>query len=168
MKKRTASYERVRELFTYQPKTGALVWRVAHGAFKRIPAGTIAGTRTISGHLVVRFDGKTYLCHRIIWLWVTGEMPIDEVDHEDLDGSNNRWKNLRQATHAQNNQNKSPQRNNRLQVKGVRRLPSGRYQAYICIKRRFVQIGIFDTQEEASVAHQMAAKTLYGKFARHK
>lgn len=168
MRKRTVNLERVRALFIYRPTTGLLIWRVAHGSFKHIPAGTIAGTKTKSGHLVVRFDGVTHLCHRIIWVWMTGELPANEIDHEDLDGSNNRWKNLRQATHAQNNQNKRPQRNNRLQVKGVRQLPGGRYQAYISIKRRFVQIGIFDTQEEASGAHQAAAKAQYGRFARHR
>ena len=168
MRKRTVSFDRVRELFNYQQKTGGLIWKVAHGAFKRISAGTIAGTRNASGHLVVRFDGVTYLCHRVIWVWMTGKMPTNEIDHKDLDGSNNRWKNLREATHAQNNQNKRPQKNNRSQVKGARQLPGGRWQAYISIKRRFVQIGIFDSQQEASEAYQAAAKAQYGTFARHK
>jgi hypothetical protein len=163
---RNVSYARVRELFDYQPKTGKLIWLVAHGRWKRIPAGTAAGTLTTANHLVVRIDGDNYLCHRVIWLWVTGKWPANEIDHRDLNGSNNKWSNLRTATHAQNNQNKKVQKNSRTKFKGVQKIISGRWRAYISIGRKFRHIGMFDTPQEARRAYLKAAKRLYGDFAR--
>ena len=48
---------------------------------------------------------KTYAQHRVIWLYMTGEWPSEDVDHINLDPSDNRWENLRQVTHSENCRN---------------------------------------------------------------
>ncbi|WP_424031702.1 HNH endonuclease [Methylocella sp.] len=52
--------------------------------------------------MAVKIDGRPYTVHRVVWLWKTGEWPFPEVDHEDRNGTNNRWTNLHEATSTQN------------------------------------------------------------------
>lgn len=75
------SYERVRELFDYEPDTGILRWKVKR-ANKEI--GDQAGALRDSGYLVVGVDYKLYRVHRIIWLWMTGDEPKAFLDHRDM------------------------------------------------------------------------------------
>ena len=163
--------KRLRSLLHYDPETGNFTWLVAHGRFERIPAGTKAGTlsKTASG-LVVRLDGQTYLLHRLAWLYVTGRWPKEHIDHIDMDRANNRLSNLREATHAENMQNRGAQRNKtRAPYKGVQWIEhSKKWRAYISVKRKFRHLGMFDTAEEASEAYLQAARKLHGRFARHR
>jgi hypothetical protein len=57
--------------------------------------------------------------HRAIWLYMTGELPDREIDHIDLNKTNNRWSNLRLATHGQNSSNRPAQSNNSIGLKGI-------------------------------------------------
>jgi hypothetical protein len=93
---------------------------------------------------------------------MTGEWPEHEIDHEDLNKINNKWKNLRQATGSQNKANIRAQANNKLGVKGVIQRPYNRFE--VNLKRKY--IGTFDTIEEASKAYEAAAKEYYGEFTR--
>ena len=75
--------DRVRELFNYDPETGIVSWREDSPPKKVGPlhkAGDRFGTSTYPGKnrspkLTGWVAGKQVLLHRIIWLWVTGEMP---------------------------------------------------------------------------------------------
>jgi hypothetical protein len=91
---------------------------------------------------------------------MTGEWPRCIVDHKDCDRTNDRWSNLREATHAQNSANMHV-RPGRLFPKGV--FPCGRgFQARI--QQHY--LGIFNTSEEAAAAYLKAATELFGEFAR--
>ena len=48
---------------------------------------------------------KNYKVHQIIWVYMTGKWPDKLIDHEDLNGENNKWYNLRLATQSQNMMN---------------------------------------------------------------
>lgn len=95
---------------------------------------------------------------------MTGEWPTEEVDHRDQVRTNNRWDNLRLATHGQNGTHKGPNKNNKLGIKGVRR-EHNRYVANLWKDGKSVAIGRFDTAEEASSAYFEAAESLHGEFA---
>ena len=63
--------------------------------------------------------------HRVIWAMMTGRWPDDEIDHRDRDPANNRWENLREATHSLNMLNRDEPSTNTSGVKGVSRYRKG-------------------------------------------
>lgn len=87
------------------------------------------------------------------------------VDHEDGDGLNNRRKNLRLASKSQNTANRFREQSNATGYRGIRRLPSGRYQAYVTHQGRHIALGTFDTPEEAHQAYRLGAVKYHGEFA---
>lgn len=129
-------------------------------------AGKIAGTRKKSGAIHIMLDGKKYFAHRLAFLWMTGEIP-PLVDHHDGNPANNRWENLREATHSQNEMNKARKRLNTSGYKGVsfsKRFQKWRASCSIEGKRR--NLGWFDSAEQAYVAYCNAAQEHYNQFAR--
>ena len=93
---------------------------------------------------------------------VMGAKMIDHVSGEKRD---NRRCNLRAATASENSRNKGPSTNNKTGVRGVYKLPDGRYKASLQPKSGFVRIGVFDTLEEAALEYNIVAKKHYGEFA---
>jgi hypothetical protein len=113
----------------------------------------------------INIDGYPYLAHRLAVLWMTGQWPESLVDHEDLDGTNNRWANIRHADHAQNGFNRTASKNSKTGVKGVS--PHlGRFRATIQANGKWRHIGTFDTIEEAAAAHKAEAALLHADFSR--
>lgn len=85
-------------------------------------------------------------------------------DHRNGDGLDNRRRNLRRATHAQNNQNKKGW--SAFGLKGVSRWPNGRWRARIGYHGRQRWLGMFDDRTEAAKAYDRAARKMFGEFAR--
>lgn len=104
---------------------------------------------------------RCVLMHRSI----SGAPDGQDVDHRDLNGLNNRRKNLRIATRGENQGNRGANANNAVRVKGVRRAGRG-YVAEIEREGRRFYLGTFDTAAEAGAAYLGAARVLFGEFAR--
>lgn len=108
--------------------------------------------------------GRTYQSmHRLI-MGVLPKEPI-LIDHIDGNPFNNQRANLRRANRFQNQQNRKTNRNNTL-PKGIRKLPSGKYNVRVqAFGERWV-IGTFDTLEEAISERNRVAKHKHGDFFR--
>lgn len=144
-------------MFNYDPVTGILTWRVDRSTW--VKAGDVAGSIDGNGYVNIQISGTGYKAHRLAWLWVTSEWPKAEIDHINRIKDDNRWVNLREATHSQNTINISPR--NRLLPRGVKR-KGRKFTAEI--GKPNLYLGTFDTPEEARAAYVVAAQDLYGEF----
>lgn len=154
------SPDRLREVLTYDPKTGLLFWRITRG--NKALAGNEAGGKT-GDYVYVTIDGVQMLGHRVIWAIVKGEWPDRHIDHEDRDGHNNIWTNLRKAGKSLNAANAKLRKSSTSGFKGVSRSKNGKRWLAKIIN---CHLGTFDTPEEAHAAYMSAAKEVFGEFAR--
>lgn len=163
---RRPSPERLQELLSYDPGTGALCWR--HRGLQWWDtryAGTAAGALKPEGYRQVRLDGGRWYAHVIAYTLAAGAWPAGDVDHVDLDKTNNRISNLRPASRRENEGNKPLRKDNKLRVKGVQVCPGG-FRTRIRAHGRRIFLGVYDTPEEASAAYERAARKHFGEFAR--
>lgn len=87
-----------------------------------------------------------------------------KIDHKDCNGLNNRRENLRFATNSQNSANKgSLNSNNTTGYRGVIKRKNN-WQAAIRFKRKVINLGRFDTPEEAAREVDKALKFYFGEF----
>lgn len=144
--------ERLRELFDYDPLTGIFTYRVAT---LRKAVGSVAGSPHPGGYIQFTVDGRSYLAHRLAWLYVHGVWPDPECDHEDTVRTHNWIANLRQATKSQNMQNqRRPHKGNTSGFLGVCwNAAKGKWSAQIKVGKRNSTIGDFDQPEQASAAY---------------
>ena len=159
----TLTAEIARALFEYNEQTGVLVNRVTRGASK---AGRVAGVPHHTGYLNTTVNYKHVLVHRVIWLIKTGAYPKHSIDHIDMNKTNNRWSNLREATGSQQNGNKGLMSNNKSGWKGVRK-SKNRWQALLTLNGKQRLVGSFETAEEAVAARAEAAREQFGEFYNH-
>lgn len=89
------------------------------------------------------------------------------IDHKDGNPANNCKDNLRLCSALENSRNCKKNKKNTTGYKGVSyRLRDRKYQAYIYVMKRFRSLGYFDTAEETHKAYCIAARELFGEFAR--
>jgi HNH endonuclease len=161
--------EQAREMLSYDPKTGILRWKVER---YRKHAGDIAGCLALKKSKNYRWvnisvNYHRYKAHRVIWLMMTGSWPKEEVDHKDNDGWNNKWSNLREATHLQNGKNLKLKKNNTSGVSGVRFIPKrGCFSARIWVNYKEKFLGHFKTLDAATIARNEASKKYHGNFGK--
>ena len=153
--------EELWELFSYNPLSGQLHWRVIASQRTRIddPAGS-----SRRDYIYAQVNHKKYPVHRLIWAWVNGRDPDAFVDHIDGNKTNNQAWNLRRATRAQNGWNRSSHRSNTSGYKGVFRNHKN-WRARIKANGRVYCLGTYKTPEEAHQAYCEAAARLHGEFA---
>lgn len=102
--------------------------------------------------------------HRLLMGVTDPKLVVDHINGDTLD---NRRKNLRVCTSAQNVRNCKKSRRNTSGFKGVSLAKStGKWLAYISVNMRNKYLGSFATPEEAHAAYCEAAKKYHGEFAR--
>jgi hypothetical protein len=158
-KETTLTRNFVLKLLSYNPETGEFKWTKGT---KKQPPGTVdkLGYRRIS----IKY--RLYYAHRLAWLLVHNEWPIDRIDHINGDPSDNRILNLRQATSAENKRNSKTRTDNLLKVKGVQKRNNGKYRARIYHNNKHISLGMYNTKEEAHAAYIAKAKELHEDFMR--
>lgn len=149
----------MKEYLRYNPKTGIIYWikqKNPNGKnqISKV-AGTIADYKT-DKRCLITFDRKMYLRYRLAFIFMNKPIPklVDHINRNSLD---DRWKNLRSVTKAQNAWN------SKINITGV----------YFCKKKKgFVSkithqgkekyIGLFKTRTEAHDAYLKTKRKLHG------
>lgn len=143
----------------YEYRDGKIVRKISLG--QRAKAGTEPGFIN-KGRRRVRFRGKCVEASHIIWMLVHGEKPVGFIDHINGNPLDNRKENLRDVDHSTNIENLRVARSdNRLGVLGVRKRPSGSYEARIWVKGAPLYLGSFPTVEIAHEAYLKAKRMLH-------
>ena len=154
--------EDMRAQFAYDPETGWLTRRVKRGKW---PAGVRVGAKDSKGHRQVRFNGKLFLEHRVIWFIVYGYVP-EEIDHINRQRDDNRLVNLRECTHRENNRNMNVRWDSSTRVPGVAHYPRyGKFVAYITVDGKRRHLGYFAEFDAAVAARKAAEVELFKEFA---
>jgi hypothetical protein len=160
--------EWLKEILNYDPETGLFVWKIGKGPVKdRIDtvAGCVHETHAGKKYIRIHIDGKMYRAHRLAWLYMTGADPLDQIDHEDGNGENNRFLNLCEATNTSNAKNRRKRSDNSSGVTGVRfNKAKNKFVATITDAGKLRHVGQYNTLEEAASARKAAEE----KFGYHK
>jgi hypothetical protein len=156
--------ERLREVLAYEPATGVFTWLVR--TTNSVKVGDVAGCVNKGGYVHITIDGCCYLAHRLAWLYMSGEWPVDDLDHINGDRADNRICNLRDATESQNIANSRMQVNNKSGFKGVSWHKYARkWCACIGLNGKVKHLGYFDSPEGAFMEYCFAAWRNFGDFA---
>ncbi len=154
------THERVLELFSYNESTGVVTRRITVG--RRGKAGSLVGCLTKKGYLSVRIDGRFYLLHRVIFMYVYGRMPEQQIDHINGIKTDNRICNLREATESQNSQNVKSHADSTSGLLGVSwRGSLGKWRASIGVDGIHKHLGYFSSKESAYDAYKIAKNELH-------
>lgn len=114
-----------------------------------------------------RGRGSEYMHHAVLKYYKTEIPEGEEIDHINLNALDNRISNLRVCSHQQNNFNKRSYKNSSSKFKGVSwEAWTGRWKAQIMFGGKQINLGRYDTEEEAAKAYNAKAENLFGKFAR--
>jgi hypothetical protein len=149
----TITPAQLRKLLHYDKGTGQFYW-------KAIRAGHVYKS---TGYEAIRLNGKTYLSHRLAWLYTFGRWPKHEIDHVNRRPTDNRIRNLREATRSQNACNMSARVTSSTKIKGIFKNHK-RWSAVIWHLGKAHYLGTFDTKKQAGLAYNKASRKYHGVF----
>jgi hypothetical protein len=119
---------------------------------------------TAKKYVYTTIDGKNVQLHRFI----TGEWDKKtEIDHVNGNRCDNRKENLRRTTRAQNALNKGAGKHNKSGYRGVfLNKRTERWTAEVSVGGERVNLGSYETAEDAAKARDLKAIEVHGEFAR--
>lgn len=99
--------------------------------------------------------------------FIVGASRFEKYDHANLDRLDCRRSNIRLCTPFQNQGNVALRKDNSSGFKGVSwDANAGKWRASIQVNRRMRNIGRFDDLEDAAKSYDVAARRVFGEFAR--
>lgn len=144
----------------YDSETGIFTWKISgYGIRKNKQAGGLSP----DGYKTIMINGKNYMAHRLVWLYVYGEFPINYIDHINHNKLDNRLINLRHATNSENQQNRNlPASHNKVGFLGViKRKERNTYHGQVYVNKKCYKTKSFKTPEEAHEAYLELKRKLH-------
>ena len=162
------THERLLELLKYNKRTGVFTWRVTRS--KNAAAGSKAGSKPNSdGYISIKIDLVLHRAHRLAWFYVTGVMPVLQVDHKNRIRHDNRFVNLRLDELSEQSANRKVMRTTSSGVNGVTwNKEEQKWRVRVCYRHKRVYLGDFRDLNEAIAVRKKAAEDIHGVFASHR
>lgn len=85
--------EYLKQKLHYDPLTG--IFTHIQNRTRPLLIGTTAGT-VDKGYVVIKLGGRSYMAHRLAWMYVTGKAPKKQIGHENGIRHDNRFSNLKE------------------------------------------------------------------------
>ena len=151
--------ERLKQVLHYDKDTGVFTRILSQTGISK---GKESGSLTPEGYKTTSIDSRSYKCHRLAWLYMTGCWPDGQIDHINGCRADNRFENLRDVSKHRNieNQRKAQKSNRSTGVLGTFK-NGAKFSARISHNGSKVYLGIFATIEEASAAYITAKRLLH-------
>lgn len=162
------------EHFEPIPEEGILIWKKARNKFTAHRVGhPVGGSLNHNGYKVFSIQrpdtgkSQTYLLHRVMYWFYTGEEPIT-VDHINGDRTDNTIGNLRAATVKQNCVNVHNRNTSRTDYVGVTQNSSGKFVATINNSSKSEYLGSYSCPEDAHEVYKRRHLEIHGEFSPYK
>lgn len=161
--KHRLTQEQLMTMVRYEPETG-LMYRIRAVIPKTgrvVTINKLVNGSNNRGYFWINIERKMYLVHRLVFLYMTGNHPVGEVDHINGDRKDNRWVNLRDSNAAANSRNQGVRRDSTSGVRGVTYSQrSSKWIARISDAGTRISLGYFVDFEDAVLARREAEDRL--------
>ena len=172
-KEKQFSIEYLKNRLDYNSETGVFKWKFKNvnqpddKIFNKLFGGKIIFSKNHNGYLQIKIDKKSFLIHRIAYLFMTGEWPNGQIDHINGDRVDNRWDNLRVVNNEENQKNQKIYSNNTSGVIGVSWCETkNKWKVQISGNKKRIYLGLFKNFNEA-VRARKNAEVIYGYHENH-
>lgn len=149
----------LRECLNYDPDTGGFTRRVSISS--KAQAGTTPGALRPDGYIAIGINYRTYLAHRLAWLYYYGVWPEHHIDHINGVKTDNRIANLRDVPQQFNVQNLKRPHGKNPYLGTCFDKNRNKWMACIQANGKRVNLGRFATPEEARDAYLEAKRKLH-------
>jgi hypothetical protein len=158
--KEVIDQETVRKLFHYDAESGILLWRYGNG--KNVKPWQQAKSLNGQGYCTVKVNGTNYRVHRLIWLYVYGDFPKEDIDHKNRIRNDNRLCNLRAVSRTDNCQNISLPNHNKSGHIGVSWFDLRKtWTVYVKVNKKNKWLGYYKNLDDAIAARKAGEKQYY-------
>lgn len=156
----------LKELFNYNADSGIFTRLITTGPSSK--KGDIVGCLTSTGYLGVNINKKTYLLHRLAFVYMNDELP-EIVDHINGIRTDNSWNNLRNVNRSQNGCNVGVRKSSKSGVKGVTWCTRySKWRVDIGFQGKSYNFGYYADLEMAKQRVIIEREKLHKEFAVHK
>lgn len=155
----------LQSILEYNPDTGIFTWKI--DVDNNVKYGNTAGNVNNKGYMRIAINKKSYLAHRLAWLYVYGEFPLEQIDHTNHDRTDNRIDNLRCVSNQENAMNASKRKDNKSGTVGVSWY--NRYNKWVVqikANNKRIHLGYFTDINDA-IAARKQAEIKYGYHKNH-
>lgn len=149
-------YHKVRSIDMFSSERNMKKWNTRY-ALKI--AGRKRTHKNGKSYWYITINDKEYLAHRMVWLYVYGELPSGHIDHIDGNGVNNTIRNLRDVDALTNAKNSRLYKTSKTGVNGVTiHSQNGKYVSKICANNKTYSLGCYHDFFEACCARKSAER----------
>ncbi len=141
--------EKLHSICTYDKLTGIFIFNNKNNSIHK----------SNNGYLKFSISGKSYLLHRLAWIYEFGTCPDVQIDHINHIRDDNRIENLRLATHKENGRNQKIRSTNKSGTTGVYfDKQKKKWRAQIMIDGKCLYLGSYYNKSDAISSRKEANK----------